>query len=111
MDEFMYNNAKNASTGYTAFELNSGYHSHVSFKEDIDPRFQSKTAKGLSSKLRKLMTVYRENLYHALELQKQAHNKSVKSKSYAPGDKVWLNSKYIKIKQIRKLKIKFFKAF
>ena len=37
MAEFAYNNAKNASTGYTPFELNCGYHPCVSFEEDTDP--------------------------------------------------------------------------
>ena len=32
-------------------------------------------------------------------------------KSYTPGDKVWLNSKYIKAKQNRKLEAKFFRPF
>ena len=57
------------------------------------------------------MTVCRENFHHAQELQKQAHDKGVKPKSYAPGDKVWLNSKYIKTKQNRKLEVKFFGPF
>ena len=60
-------------------------------------------AKKLSGKLRKLMTICQENFHHAQELQKQAHNKSVKPKSYTSGDKIWLNSKYIKTKQNRKL--------
>ena len=34
--EFAYNNAKNASTGYTPFELNYGYHPWVSYKEDLN---------------------------------------------------------------------------
>ena len=111
MAEFAYNNAKNASTGHTPFELNCGYHPRVSFEEDTDPRSQSKTAKELSSKLRELMTVCRENLHHVQKLQKRAHNKGVKPRSYAPGNKVWLNSKYIKTKQNRKLEAKFFGPF
>ena len=35
MAEFAYNNAKNASTGFTPFELNCGYHPSVSYKEDL----------------------------------------------------------------------------
>ena len=35
----------------------------------------------------------------------------MKPKGYAPGDKVWLNSKYIKTKQKRKLEAKFFRLF
>ncbi len=44
------------------------------------------------------MTLYRKNLYHTQKLQKQVYNKVVKPKSYAPSNKVWLNSKYIQFK-------------
>ena len=111
MAEFAYNNAKNASTGYTPFELNCGYHPRISYKKDIDPCSKSKSADYLASDLKELMAVCRENLQHAQDLQKQAHNRGTKARSYAPGDKVWLNSKYIKPKQNRKLKAKFFKPF
>ena len=57
MAEFAYNNAKNASTGFTPFELNCGYHLRVSYKEDFDPRSKSKTEEELSSELRELMIV------------------------------------------------------
>ncbi len=42
------------------------------------------------------MTVYRENLEQAQDLQKRNHNKATKPKSYALDDKVWLNRKYIR---------------
>ena len=45
------------------------------------------------------MAVCRENLQYAQKLQKRAHNKGTKPKNYASGKKVWLNSKYIKIKR------------
>ena len=45
------------------------------------------------------MTVCQKNLHHAQKLQKRAYNKGVKARSYALGEKVWLNSKYIKTKQ------------
>ena len=57
------------------------------------------------------MIVCRENLYHAQELQKRGHNKGVKPQSYTPGNKVWLNSKYIKTKRNQKLEAKFFGPF
>ena len=81
------------------------------YEEDIDPRSKSKSADELSAELQELMTVCQENLHHAQELQKRAHDKGVKPKSYAPGDKVWLNSKYLKTKQNQKLKAKFFGPF
>ncbi len=57
------------------------------------------------------MTLYKKNLYHIQELQKRAHDMAVKSKSYTPNDKVWLNNKYIKTTQNCKLKVKFFGSF
>ena len=57
------------------------------------------------------MAACQQNLHHAQELQKQVHNKRVKPWSYAPGEKVWLNSKYLKTKQNRKLEAKFLVFF
>ena len=65
MAEFAYNNSKNASTGHTPFELNYGYHLRVSYEEEFDLRSQSKSADELAEKLRELMIVCCENLYHA----------------------------------------------
>ena len=93
MAEFVYNNAKNASTGHTPFELNCSYHSQMSYKEELDPHSQSKSADKVSEVLRELMILCRKNLYHTQDLQKQAHDKAVKLRSYASGKKVWLNSK------------------
>ena len=88
MAEFAYNNAKNASTGHTPFELNCGFQPRMMYEEDVDPRSQSKSADELSLELRELMIVCRENLHHAPELQKRAHDKGVKPRSYASSDKV-----------------------
>ncbi len=111
MAEFAYNNAKNASIGHTHFELNYGYHPQASYKEDINPRSQSKSADELATELQKLIAVCRENLQYAQELQKRYHDKYAKPRNYAPSEKVWLNSKYIKIKQNCKLEAKFFRSF
>ena len=96
MAEFAYNNAKHASIGYTCFELNYGYHPCVSYEEDVDSHSRSKAADELTEKLRNLIATYRENLQHAQKMQKQAQDKKTKPRSYAPSEKVWLNSKYIK---------------
>ncbi len=111
MAEFIYNNAKNANTGHTPFELNYSYHLWASYEEDVNPCCQSKSADKLATKLRELMIVCRENFQHAQELQKRYHDKHAKPKSYAPSKKVWLNSKYIKTKQNHKLEAKFFGPF
>ena len=57
------------------------------------------------------MAVCQQNLHHAQELQKRAHNKGVKPRSYAPGDKVWLSSKHLRTKRNRKLEAKFLGLF
>ena len=93
------------------FKLNYGYHLWMLYKDNVDLRSKSKSADNLSAELIELIIVYRENLYHAQKLQKRAYNKGIKPKSYAPSDKVWLNSKYIKTKQNWKLETKFFKLF
>ncbi len=111
MAEFAYNNAKNASTSHTLIELNCGYHPKVSFKEDVNPSSRSHSANELGEELRELMEVCCQNLLHAQELQKRTHDKGVKSRSYAPGEKVWLNSKYITTKRNKKLESKFFGPF
>ena len=111
MAEFAYNNSKNASTGHTPFELNCSYHPQMSYKEEVNPRSQFKSVDKLSEELRELMVVCCENLHHTQELQKPVHNKGVKPRSYAPGEKIWLNSKFIKTKWNRKLRAKFFGLF
>ena len=83
--EFVYNNAKNASTGHMLFELNREYHPRVLYKEEVDFRFQSKLADKLSAKLRELIVICSKNLHHTQELQKRAYNKRVKPRSYALG--------------------------
>ena len=61
--------------------------------------------------LKELIIVYCKNFYHAQKLQKWAYDKGVKSQSYAPSKKVWLNNKYIKTKRNSKLEAKFFRLF
>ena len=65
MAEFVYNNAKNASTGHTPFKLNCGYYLKVSFKEDVDSRSRSCSANELAEELRELMEVCCQKLLHA----------------------------------------------
>ena len=109
--EFAYNHARNASTDHTPFELNCGYHLRESYQEDVNFHSESKLADKLLVRLRELIIVCQKNLHHAQELQKHAYDKGVKPQSYARGEKVWLNSKYIKTKYNRKLETKFFGPF
>ena len=83
----------------------------MSFKKNVDFCFKSKLQNNLSAKLKVLIIVWKKNLYHTQKLQKQAYNKSIKLRSYAFNNKIWLNNKYIKIKQNWKLEVKFFRLF
>ncbi len=65
MVEFTYNNAKNASTGHTPFELNCGCHPRVSFEEDVDSRSRSRSANKVAEELSEVMEVCCQNLLHA----------------------------------------------
>ena len=93
MAKFAYNNAKNANSGHIPFELNCGYHPRMLYKDKVDSRFKFKLTDKLSAELKELIIVCQENFQHAQELQKRAHDKGVKPKSYAFSDKIWLNSK------------------
>ena len=98
MAQFTYNNAKNASTRHTPFELNYCYHPWMSYKEKVNPRFQFKSVDKLLAELIELIVVCDKKLHHTQELQKRAHDKSIKLRNYAPKEKVWMNSKYIRTK-------------
>ena len=111
MAKFVYNNAKNASTGHIYFKLNCSYHFWILYKNKITFYFKSKSANKLLAKLRELIIIYRENFHHTHKFQIQAYDKGIKFKNYPSSKKVWLYSKYIKIKLNLKLEIKFFRTF
>ena len=71
MTEFVYNNVKYGSIGYTSFKLNYRYHQRISYEGDIDLYSRSKVANELTNKLKNLMPSYRENLKHTQKLQKK----------------------------------------
>ena len=63
--EFIYNNAKNASTGHISFELNCGFHLQVSFEDNVNACSRSCSANKRAKELRELMDIYQQNLLHA----------------------------------------------
>lgn len=75
------------------FELNCGCHPGISFKDKYDTHSQSFSANGLAIEQKELINACCQNLLHTKNVQKQAYNKGVKPCSYAPGEKIWLNSK------------------
>ena len=55
--EFAYNNAKNASTSHTPFELNCGFYLRVFFEDNVNPCSRSRSADKLVKELRELMNI------------------------------------------------------
>ncbi len=87
------------------------FHPQASYEKDVNYCSQSKLVDKLATKLRELIAVCRKYLQHIQKLQKQYHDKHAKPRTYVPGNKVWLNNKYIKTKRNWKLKAKFFGLF
>lgn len=56
-EQIAYNNTQNASTGHTAFKLNYRYHSCISFKNDSNFRFKSRSDKELAKELKDLIFI------------------------------------------------------
>ena len=68
MAEFAYKNTKNASIGYTLFELNCEYYLWMLYKKDVNLHSRSRSVDKLSAELKKLIIVCQKNLYHAQKL-------------------------------------------
>lgn len=95
MVEFAYYNIKNIRIKFFFLSFNYDYHFHNFFKKSLNFYFKSKLIKNLSTKLKDLINIYKETFF----LFKTANNKSVKLWDNILNKKIWLNSKYIKIKQ------------
>lgn len=96
------------STSHIFCGLNYNYHLCVFFENKVDSYLKSLLANKPTKKLRNLILVYQQNLFHIQELQKLTYDKSVKSRSNVLDKKVWFNGKYIKIEQNQMFKAKFF---
>ena len=62
--EFVYNNAKNISTGYILLKFNYKFHLQVLFKKDNDSQLQFRLANKLSNKLKELINFFYQNLLY-----------------------------------------------
>ena len=66
MIKFIYNNAKDASIGYTFFKLNLKCYIKMWYKKDVNSCFKSKSIDKLLAELKKLIINFKKNFYHAL---------------------------------------------
>lgn len=109
--KFTYNNTKYASIRNMPFKPNCRYHPLIFFWEDIYFSSRPKVAIMLTEDLTNIVVVYQKKLANAQKLQKWTSNKATKPRSYVLGEKVWLNSKYIKIICHQQLKATIFRSF
>lgn len=93
MVEFAYNNAENTIISHIFSELNCSYHPHVFLENVINSRLRSHLTNKQVEKLGKLILICQQNLLQTQELQQQAHDKGVKSQSYASEKKTRLHRK------------------
>ena len=75
--------------------MNCGYHPQVNYKDKLNPRLRSRAAGVEAKVLKKLLTECKNNLWNAQELQAQYHDESIKKRTYAPNETVWLASWHI----------------
>lgn len=108
MIKFFYNNTKNKNIGFIFFKLNYCYYFWMLYKTNNNFHYLFKTADKLLVNLEELIIICKKNLNY---VEKYVNNKSVKPKNYDYNKKIWLNNKYIKIKQNWKLDTQFFETF
>ena len=85
--EFAYNNVKNASTGYTPFELKCSHHPYVFYKENVNPLSQSKLVDDLANDLKELIIICQKNLQHAQNFRSKPTIKAQSLKTMPPATK------------------------
>ena len=80
------------------FEANLGYSPRMSWDEEIDPKSRSCAAVDSVKHLFTLMGMCKDAILAARQSQAEFANRHRKSRDYKVGDRVWLNTKYIKKK-------------
>jgi hypothetical protein len=95
--EFVYNNAKNSSTGMSPFYANYGYHPRVIAKVQTEQgTYEHPTAEALIDHLRQVYEELQANLENAQQIYKCKYDRKAKpAPSFKVGDLVWLNRKNI----------------
>jgi hypothetical protein len=112
--EFSYNNSLNKSTGISPFAANYGFNPNaIEAAELAQAHRTSKEPQQILEQLAKLQQATREELKRSQEIQKeQANKKRIPAPSYKPGDKVWLDARYIRTERpAKKLEAKMMGPF
>jgi hypothetical protein len=98
--EFVYNNAKSASTGMSPFYANYGYHPRHTIKvkqNHQDNGTMNPSAEALRERFDKVHKELREHLEGAQQAYKRSHDRKTREPPlFRPGDLVWLNRTNIK---------------
>ena len=90
--EFVYNNAKSASTGMSPFYANYGYHPRATLKILPDENQENPAAEAYINYVRRVHEELRENLERAQAKYKKEFDKNAApAPEFKVGDQVWLN--------------------
>ena len=95
--EFVYNNAKNVSTGMSPFYANYGYHPRHTIRIQQPAGNTNPSADTFIQRLEEIHEELRVHLESAQQTYKDNHDKRVKAPPpFKPGDLVWLNRTNVK---------------
>lgn len=96
--EFAYNDAVNASTGYTPFYLARGRHPHTPLTMFLKPGSDTSTgpARAFAARLREDILKARAAMAAAQERQAKYANRSRRDHLFKVGDKVWLHAAHVR---------------
>ena len=96
--EFAYNNSKQASTGYTPFYLNYGYHPRTPSTPKPSPSERNPTAVEIAQTIDQAVKQAKQLLHAAQQAQQTQANRSRRDLSFQVGQQVLLSTKNIKLK-------------
>lgn len=107
MVEFIYNYVKDPSTYHRSFKLNYNYHPYIFCEDEVNLHLKYRSTTKLAKKLKHLISICQQNLYHVQELQKQANGKGVKPRAMHQAKRFGRIANTLEQSKIKSLKLSF----
>ena len=105
--EMAYNNAVQASTGFTPYYLNTGRHLATTLSQAMEHAKDCSTpaARVLLQRWEAALLQAKQNMQRAQERQKKNADRHRRELTFQPGDKVWLSTENLRAKGIGAAKL------